>query len=118
MNRTLSNLGPALVLAVSMVLATALAGAAPHTPWTAAAGPLLLVLGLVSADLLQRYGPSQRSRPSSSALLLVAAILVACAIVAARDLDRLAGLIPILGSCAAVPVILRQESARPSCRRA
>ncbi|HVT61515.1 MAG TPA: hypothetical protein VHR45_24350 [Thermoanaerobaculia bacterium] len=118
MNRTLSNLGPALFLALLILAATALAAAATRASWTAVAGPLLLVLGLVGTDLVRRRRPGRRSLPSSSVLLLAAAILVACGIVASRDLDRLAGLIPILGSCAAVPVILRHEGARTSCRRA
>jgi hypothetical protein len=118
MNRTLSNLGPALFLAAAMLAAAALAAAAPHAPWAAVAGPLLLVLSLVGADLVQRRRTGRRLLPSAGVLLVAAGILVACAIVASHDLERLAGMIPILGSCAAFPLILRQESARTSCRRA
>jgi len=118
MNRTLSNLGPALLLAVVMVVATALVVAAPHAWWTAVAGPLLLVLALVGTDVVQRRRSGRRSLPSPSVLLVAATILVACGIVASRDLDHLAVMIPILGSCAAVPVILRHQGARTSCRRA
>jgi hypothetical protein len=118
MNRTLSNLGPALFLAVVILVATALAVAAPHASWIAFAGPLLLVLALVGTDLVRRRGSGRRFLPSTSVLLVAAAILVSCGLVAAHDLDRLAAMMPILGSCAAVPVILRQEGARTSCRRA
>jgi hypothetical protein len=110
MNRTLSNLGPALLMALLVLIASALAVAAPRASWAAFAGPILLALGLVGIDLVQR----RRWLPSPGALLVAAAILVACGIVA-PDLNRLAGLIPILGGCAAVPVILRHEGARPSC---
>jgi hypothetical protein len=118
MNRTLSNLGPALFLAVVMLVATALAKAAPHAAWTAAAGSLLLVLALVGTDLVHRRRSGHRALPSAGVLLLAAGILVACGIVASRDLDRLAVMIPILGCCAAVPVFLRPEGASTSCRRA
>lgn len=116
MNRThtLSNLGPALLVAVVMLVSTALAGRAPHASWTAVAGPLLLALALVGADLVHR----RRFLPSPSALLLAAAILVACGIVAARDPDRLAGMMPILGGGAAIPLLLRHQGARTACRRA
>ena len=124
MNHTLSNLGPALFLAVVMLVATALVAAAPHASWAAVAGPLLLALALVGTDLVQRRRSGRGSLPSASVLLLAAALLVACGLVASRDLGRLAGMIPILGSCVAVPVILRHprhprhEDACTSCRRA
>jgi hypothetical protein len=118
MNRTLSNLGPALFLTVVMLAATALVKAAPQASWAAFAGPLLLVLALVGTDLFLRRRSGRRLVPSSSALLVAAAILVACAIVGPRDLDRLAAMIPLLGCCAALPVILRPAGARASCRRA
>ena len=115
--RTVSDLAPPLVLAVAMLLATALAKRAPHPSWTAGAGPLLLVIGLVGADLVQRRRSGRRLLPSPSVLLVAAAILVASAIVAAGDPARLAGAMPLLGSCAALPVILRPRDARASCRR-
>jgi hypothetical protein len=117
MNRTLSNLGPALFLAVVILVAAALAVAAPRASWTAAAGPLLLVLALIGTDLVQRRRSGRRLLPSPSVLLVSAVILVACGIVASRDPGRLAGMIPIFGSCAAFP-ILRHQDARTSCRRA
>jgi hypothetical protein len=109
MNRTLSSLGPALFMALLILIASALAVAAPRASWAAIAGPILLALGLIGIDLVQR----RRLLPSPGALLVAAAILVACGIVGSSDLNRLAGLIPILGSCAAVPIILRHEGARP-----
>jgi len=118
MNRTLSNLGPALVMAVATVVATVLVAAAPHAPWTAVAGPLLLVLALLVTDVVQRRRSGRPSPPSASALLLAASILVACGILASSDLGRLAETMPILGTCAALPAILASEGARISCRRA
>lgn len=114
MNRTLSSLGPALFMALLILVASALAVAAPRASWAAFAGPILLVLGLIGIDLVQR----RRWLPSPGALLVAVAILVACGIVASSDLNRSVGLITMLCGCAAVPVILRHKGARPSCRQA
>jgi peptidoglycan/LPS O-acetylase OafA/YrhL len=108
MNRSLSNLGPVLCMAIATLAATALATAAPAAPWTAVAAVSLLVLAMVGTDLVDRRRAGRRS-PSWGALLLAAAILVACALVAASGLDHLAAMLPILGSCAAMPAILRLE---------
>jgi hypothetical protein len=112
MNRTLSNLGPALFLAAVMLAASALAAAAPHSLWAAVAAPLLLALGLVGTDLVQR----RRFRLSPEVLLLAAAILVACGIVASRGPDQLALMIAVFGSSVAIPVVLRPRGARTPCR--
>jgi hypothetical protein len=119
MKRTLSNLVPALLLAVAILAATALAAAAPHAPWTAAAGPLLLALAIAGTDLIQRrHGAGRRFLPSPSALLLAAAILAASGIVASGGVARLAAAMPILGTGASLPVILRPAGAHTSCWRA
>jgi hypothetical protein len=117
MNRILSNL-PALVLALALLVASALARAALFVPWAAGAGPLLLVLALVGADAIYRRRLGLSGRPSSSTLLLAATFLVACGIVATGGVKPLAVMIPILGSGVAVSVILRYEGTRTSCRRA
>jgi uncharacterized membrane protein YjdF len=113
MNRTLSNLGPALLFAAAILAASALIKAAPHAAWAAVISPLLLVLALLGADLVQR----RRFLPSPIALALAATFLVACGLVAARGLEQLAAMIPILGSSVMLPLILRAEGKRPACRR-
>lgn len=118
MKRIPSILVPALVLALAMLAASALAAAAPHEAWAAAGGPLLLVVALLGADVLYRRRLGLSSRPSSSTLILAAIFLVACGILAMSGADRLAGMVPILGSSLALPVIWRPDGARTSCRRA
>ncbi len=113
MNRTLSNLGPALFLAAAILVASALVKATPHASWTAVASPALLVLALLGADLFQR----RRFLPSPSVLLLAASFLVACGLLASRGLDQLAAMIPILGSSVMLPLVLRAEGRRPACRQ-
>ena len=112
MNRTLSNLGPALFFAAAILVASALVKAAPHASWAAVASPALLVLALLGADLFQR----RRFQPSPIVLILAASFLVACGLLASRGLDQLASMIPILGSSVMLPILLRAEGPRPSCR--
>lgn len=119
MKRAIWTFGPALFLALAMLWASALIAAAPHAVWSAVAAPLLLVLALVGTDhyLLRRRryvvpGSKNRLWPSSSALWMAASILAASAIVASRDLDQFVGMIPIFGSGAALPLILRRDCAQ------
>jgi hypothetical protein len=117
--RTLSNLGPPLLMAAAILAASALVKTAPHAVWAAVAAPLLLVAALLATDVADRRRAGGRPLPSPSALLLSAAFLAACGIVASAGLDRLAEMIPILGACAALPAIQRAEGARRlACRRA
>ena len=112
-NRSILKSVPALLLAAGVIATAALRGAAPREPWSALAAPFLLVLTLVAADLLQARLATGRTRVSSGALIAGVAILLAGAILS-QDLALLGGTIPILGSCAAVPLLLRHGK-RPQC---
>lgn len=114
MPRTLSNLIPPLVLAVATLVATGLANAAPRVPWSA--GPLVLVLALLLTDVAARRRAGRRPWPSASALLLALILLLASGILALDGPGPLAGMMPILGACAALPALLASE--RATCRRA
>jgi hypothetical protein len=117
MNRTLSHLAPALWVAAGILSASALAAAAPHAAWTAVVCPLLLVLALLGADLIQRRRSGGGSSPSPGVLLLAVAVPVACGILAFRNPAGLAEMLPILGCGAAVPVIVRRTRAQTQpCR--
>ncbi len=115
MNRRFPDVGPALILAAAMLGGTALAVAAPHGSWTAVGGPLLLALAVVGTDVAWRRRSGLGSGPSAGALVVAASILVACGIVGFRDSARIAEMMPLLGSCAAAPFILRRKGARTSC---
>lgn len=114
MRRPLSTLGPALLLAAGVIATAALRSAAPREPWSALAAPLLLVLMLVAADLLQAHLEGGPTRVSSGALILGVAILLAGGAIAAQDLALLGGWIPVLGACAIVPLVLRRGKG-PQC---
>jgi hypothetical protein len=117
MRRTLSKLGPALFMAAMTLVATAMLAAARHASWSALAGTLILVLALLGTDLVQRRGSGAGSRPSPAALFLAATLLFAGSILS-DDRDALAAMLPILGTCAALPFLLRAEGERTTCRRA
>ena len=108
------NLIPSLCLAASILLASAVAASAPRALWAAAAGPLVLVLGLIAADLLAGRGQG-RTRPSMSALLIAGSILLASGIVAVAGIEHVAKLLPILGACAVVP-LTGHAGRRDACR--
>ncbi len=116
MNRTPSNLGPILWMAAAVLAASALAKAALHEVWAAVAAPLILVVALLGADAFLSRRAGGRALPSPVALVLAVGILGSCGILASAGLDRLAEMIPVLGACAALPVLQRREGARAWCR--
>jgi hypothetical protein len=120
MNRTFSHLAPALLVAAGILFASALAVLARQAAWTAVVCPLVLVMALLGADLIHRRRSGGEAPPSPSVLLLAVAILVACGIVGFRDPRSVAEMLPLLGSCAALPVILRRTRAAQAqaCRQA
>jgi 1,4-dihydroxy-2-naphthoate octaprenyltransferase len=118
MNRTFSHLGSALLLAIALLAASALTAAAPHSPWAAAVSLILFVLAILGIDLFARRRSGRRFLPSPSALVLASAFVVAGGILAFSGLGKLGGMIPILGFCTALPLILRPQGAPTSCRRA
>jgi len=115
MTRPFSNLPLAVFHALVLVAATILAGGGPRAQWPPVAAPLLLVCGLLAADLVseRRFG---RRRPSAGALLLSAAILVASAILGSSGADRFAAFVPILGCAAVAPALWRDPRAPAACR--
>jgi hypothetical protein len=104
MSNLFSKNAPALLLAAAMLVGSAITVAAPRLPG-AVGGPLVLVLGLLGADVLQRRRAGLGSRPASSTLLLAASLLVACGILTATDTDGLLPMFPILGGAAAASLL-------------
>jgi len=114
MNHTLSKLGPALLCAAVLLLASVLIKAAPHALWATVASPALVVLALLGADMVQR----RRFLPSRIVLVLAAGFGIASGILASGGSEQFAAMIPILGSSVMLPLVLRAEGRRPVCRQA
>jgi hypothetical protein len=110
------DLGPSLLLAVGMVGSTFIAGRAAHAGWWVLAGPLLLALSAVGADVLSSRLRGRSSGPSAAALILGSALFLAGWIVALRDPGLVKALIPDLGVAAWIVVLLPSKGERKPCR--
>lgn len=109
-------LGPSLVVAAGIVAATFVAVLAAKSGWLVMAGPLLLGLAVVSADVLGSRLRGESAVPSWPALLLGATFLVAGVIVTLREPSLVKTLIPTIGSSAWVLFLSRPDGGRKACR--
>jgi hypothetical protein len=109
-------LGPSLVLAAGIVVSTLAALLAARSGWLVLAGPLLLALAVVGADVLDSRLRGRSSRPSRAAFLLGGAFLWAGLIVALRDPGLVKTLVLVLGPMSWVTLFLRAEGRRRPCR--
>jgi hypothetical protein len=117
--KALLDLGPSLVVALGIILASLAAVLTTESGWWVMTGPLLLSLSVVGADLLHARLAGESSAPSPAALLLGGSFLLASAIVAISDPFLVALLIPVIGSTGWVTLFLRRPAGGPRlCNRA
>jgi len=98
--------GAGIVLGLGILLGTAAAKAASDSGWLVLAGPALLALLLILADMIRTGSKGGLRRPSWTALILAGSVLLSCRLIAAKDPARVAIMIPILGGGVATPLIL------------
>ena len=110
------ELGPSLLVAAGIVAATFVAVLAAKSGWLVLAGPLLLALTVVGADVLGSRLRGKSSRPSWTALLLGGSFLLAGVIVALRDPSLVKTLIPVIGVTTWPALMLRPGGPRKPCR--
>ena len=110
------DLGPSLVVGAGIILATLAAVRGPGSGWSALAGPLVLTLAVVTADIMNSRLRRGSSWPSGAALILGAGFVLAASIAAPRDPGLVATLIPIVGASAWVTLLPRPSSRRISMR--
>jgi hypothetical protein len=103
------DLSPSLLFAVGMVLATLISARAAEHRWLVLAGPLLLALAIVSADMLASRLRGRSSSPSWAVLLMGSSCLLASLIVTLRDPNLVKTFIPVIGiaSWVSLPFALR-----------
>jgi hypothetical protein len=111
-----SDLGPSLLVGAGIVAATFVAVLAAESGWLVLAGPLLLALTAVGADVLSSRLRGKPLRPSWIALLLGGSFLLAGVIVALRDPSLVKTLIPVIGVTAWPTLLMRPGSPRKTCR--
>jgi hypothetical protein len=108
--KTWIELGPSLMAGAGIIVSTLTASLAAKAGWLVMAGPLVLALAVVGADLLASRLQGRSSDPSPAALLLGVSFLVAGAIVASRDPGLVKPLLPTFG-------IMGWVALRPSFQR-
>ena len=104
------DLSPSVVLGVGIIGSTLISVRGGGSGWLFFAGPLLLALTVVCADVLHSRLKGRPSGPSWATLLSGGAFLVAGMIVS-RDPNLVSTLIPICGSAAWITVLLHPEGA-------
>jgi len=111
-----ARLIPAIAVAVAILVGTAIAKRTSDSRWLVMAGPLLLALVAVGADVLAFRLQGEKRGPSTPTLLLVMAFVAACGILALGDPTQVATMIPILGAGAAVTISARSMGKQRVCR--
>jgi hypothetical protein len=112
------DLGPSLLVAGGIIVSTLVAVLTAESGWLVLAGPLLLALSVVGADVLASRLRGESSGPSRAALIMGGACLLSCLIVALRDPSLVKTLIPVLGGPTWVTLFLLRPEGRPRACRA
>jgi len=110
------DLGPSLLVGVGIVAATFVAVLAAGSGWLVLAGPLVLALAVVGADVLGSRLRGKPARPSLIALSIGGSFLLAGLIVALRDPSLVKTLIPVIGITSWPALMLRPGGPRKTCR--
>jgi transcriptional regulator with XRE-family HTH domain len=111
-----ARLIPAIAVALAILVGTAIAKHTSDSRWLVMAGPLLLALVAVGAEVLAFRLQGEKRGPSTPTLLLVTGFVGACAIVSLGDPTQVARMIPVLGATAALPISVRFLGKKNACR--
>ena len=115
----LLDLVPSLILALGMLASSGIAVITSASGWLVMTGPLVMVLAMAGASLVDYRLSGAYPGTLRVTLILGAVILLAGAIVAGRDPGRVATLLPILGASATLPLIInaarRTRERRAGC---
>jgi hypothetical protein len=111
-----TDIGHSILLAVGLLVSTALAMWTSDAGWWVMSGPLLLALLLLFVDVLIARSRGVSRGPSWTAVILGFSFITACAIVALRDPALVAMMIAVLGGCVVTPVLLPLQNRRKACR--
>ncbi|HET9819058.1 MAG TPA: hypothetical protein VFP92_07845 [Rhodanobacteraceae bacterium] len=110
------KLGPNLLVGLGIIVATLAAKLAADSGWWVMAGPALLALSVVCADLFEARLRRERSMPSFGALVLAGTFVAMGVVVTLRDPGLVKLLIPVVGTTCWVAVLSRSDEDRRSCR--
>jgi protein-S-isoprenylcysteine O-methyltransferase Ste14 len=108
------DLGSSLLAGMGIIVATFVTKLAAGSGWLVLAGPLLLAIAFVGADMMNSRLRGKSLRPSPAVLIMGGAFLLAGAIVI-RDPNLVATLIPIIGVAAWVALLRPDDRRETRC---
>jgi hypothetical protein len=111
------QLGPPLVLALGIVVSTLLAVSGSGSLWLVGAGVLLAAVSILGADILGAGLRGEPLVPSLLGIVAMAALLMACGIVALRDPKLVPMLIPLVGGGSTTVFLFNDRSRACVSRR-
>jgi hypothetical protein len=95
---------------MGIIVSTLIAVSASGSRWLIGAAVVLAAVSIVGADALDGWRRRRSLAPSVQGVVAAAALLVACGIVAIRDFELVAMLIPVLGGGTASAVLFKGQS--------
>jgi hypothetical protein len=101
--QSMAAIGLHLVMGGGIVVSTALA--AWGSRGMAAAGVVLFALLILAVDMWAGWLKGESRAPTFSAILMSAAFLLACGLVAMKNSELVAMLIPTLGVAVVIPIL-------------
>ena len=108
--QSMASIGPALLVAGGIIVSTAMA--ASGSRGLIATGVILFALLILAADMSAGRLKGESMAPTFSAILMSTAFLLACGLVAMKNSESVAMLIPILGGVVVVPILSTARSGR------
>ncbi|MEO6172941.1 MAG: hypothetical protein ABIP02_07480 [Arenimonas sp.] len=110
------SLIPDLLLGAGIILSTLISTLTMHSSWLVMAGPVLLSLSLLCADVLNGRLQGKFPRPSAPALIMASSLLLAALIVTTRHPHFVAALISIIGASSWVILKSGLDGRANACR--
>jgi hypothetical protein len=109
------DLPPSILLACAIILSSLIAVLAAKSTWLFFLAPALLAVAGGGADALNSFLRGKSSHPSPGALILGATFLLAGSLATLGDPSLVKTLLPIVGACAWVTLLLRPDNRRETC---
>jgi len=110
------HLVPSILAALGIILASAIAVRTSDSKWLVMAGPLLLAVILLGADILAFRTQGKKRGPSIPTVVFSMAFLAACAIVSFGNPAQVPMMIPILGAGGAFIIPMRSQNRYKACQ--
>jgi hypothetical protein len=114
-NVRMDEIAPSLSVGIGIVASTWIAKIAVASGWLVLIAPLLLMFSILAGDALGARLRGQPTRPSSAAMILGGAIVLASMILAPHTDGRIAVSLPVVGMAAWTTLLMRRGDMRAPC---